>query len=97
MARCIGFLLLLLGFSLPALGKGHNDVYPVPCSDLWNAVKDTLGNTGNYNLVTSDDSEMTASYMVQNETRQRVNSVHLNPADNGCELEDRFAGHRKWG
>lgn len=87
MARCIVFLLLLLGFSLPAFGKGHNDIYPVPCSDLWNAVKDTLGNTSNYNLVTSDDSEMTASYMVQNEPRQRVNSVRLSPANPGCELK----------
>jgi hypothetical protein len=87
MARSIVFLLALLSFSLPALGKGRNDIYPVPCNDLWNAVKETLGNTGNYNLVTSDDSAMAASYMIQNAPRQRVNSIRLNPAENGCELK----------
>jgi hypothetical protein len=86
MARLMVLTLLLLLPALPAFGKARNDIYPVPCSQLWDAVTITLGNPGDYKIMTSDDSEMTASYTVTGAVRVRVNSVVLNQQDAGCEM-----------
>ncbi len=69
---------LSLSFAIPALCNTHKDTYPVPCSELWAAVKDTLRNSGNYGIVSTDEAGMTASYTVGNTLRQRANSVVLN-------------------
>ena len=36
--------LLALALALPAFGKTSKNTYPAPCSELWGAVKDVLGN-----------------------------------------------------
>jgi hypothetical protein len=90
MARYLVFALLLLAATVPAPGKPRNDAYPVTCADLWNAVSDTLGNAGNYKILASDDSELKAYSLAVGSQRQRVNSVSLNPKDNGCELLTQF-------
>lgn len=90
MARFLVFALLFLASSVPAFGKPHSDVYPIPCDDLWKAVSDTLGNAGNYSVMVADDAEMRASFIAVGAQRQRVNSVALNPKDNGCELQAQF-------
>ena len=87
MARFTVVTLLLLGISMPAFGKAHNDTYPVACSVLWDAVKDTLSKPGDYSMMASDDTEMTASYIVVGAQRQRVDTIALNPKDNGCKMQ----------
>jgi hypothetical protein len=62
---------LSLALASPSLGKTYKSTYPVPCSEVWSAVKDTLSNPENYNVVESNDAEMTASYQVKH-------SVHVN-------------------
>jgi len=72
---------------MPAFGNVHKDTYPVPCSELWAAVKDTLKNSGNYGIIASDDNAMTASYTVGSSIRRGTNSVALSPQGTGCEMQ----------
>ena len=55
--RLVVVALLSLALALPAFGKTYKSTYPVPCSDVWGAVKDTLSNPENYDVVESDDSQ----------------------------------------
>jgi len=82
MARSLVFILLLV-LSAPAFAKP----YPVPCSDLWSAVTDTLGNAGNYKIVASDTEEMKASFIVVGALYPGINALFLKPQGNGCELQ----------
>ena len=85
---------LLLFFALPAFGWTYKSTYSVSCSDLWPAVKDTLGNADNYSVVESDDAKMTASYHVKHAVHanvsgavlQRTNKVALVTKSSGCEM-----------
>lgn len=79
--------LILLSISIPAFAKPNQDIYPVSCNELWAAVKDTLGNPGNYGVLVMDDSEQTASFTVTGATRVLINSVALIDRDNGCEMQ----------
>jgi hypothetical protein len=90
----VAFVLSVL--VLPASANGHKYPYPVACSELWGAVKDTLSNPHNYKLVGSDDSQMTASYNVKHSAHlsisgalaQGTNHVALVSAtDGGCEMQ----------
>jgi hypothetical protein len=93
--RLVALALMSLAVVLPALGKTYKNTYPAPCSDVWNAVKDTLGNPENYTGVQSDDSKMTASYDVKHAAHvnisgtllQRTNRVTLAPTGTGCEMQ----------
>lgn len=79
---------LLLPLATPALAKTHSDMYSVPCTTLWPAVKDTLRNSGKYGIIGIDSAEMTASYNIGGALGgKRVNSVVLNTKDTGCELQ----------
>ena len=78
---------LSLTLVAPALCNTHKNTYPVPCNELWAAVKDTLKNSGNYTMIAADEVAMTASYTVGNSLRQRTNSVALNSPGNGCEMQ----------
>jgi len=81
--------------ALPAFGKTYKSTYPVPCSELWGAVKDALSNPENYSVVESDDTKMTASYNVKHSAHvnvsgailQRTNHVTLVPNGTGCEMQ----------
>jgi len=89
----VAFLLSILG--LPASAGTHKYPYPVACSALWGAVKDTLRNSHNYKIVGSDDSQMTASYNVKHSAHlsisgalaQGTNHVNLVSTDAGCEMQ----------
>ncbi|MGA2004494.1 MAG: hypothetical protein ABSG70_14000 [Terriglobales bacterium] len=81
---------VLLSFFLvaPAFAKLHKDSYPVPCSTLWPAVKDTLKNSGKYAIVGIDNGEMTASYIIGSFfSGRRINSVVLNATGDGCDMQ----------
>jgi len=95
MMRFVVVALMALILVVPAFGGVHKDAYPVACSELWAAVKDTLGNAENYSIVTTDNNQMTASYDVKHAVHtsiagaalQRTNSVALNPQGSGCEMQ----------
>jgi hypothetical protein len=82
MARSLVFI-LLLALATPAFAKP----YPIPCSDLWSAVTDTLGNQGNYKIVATDYEEMKSSFIVVGALYPGVNALFLKPQGNGCGLQ----------
>ena len=71
----------------PSFGKSHKDTYPVACSELWAAVKDTIGNPANYSIISTDNKEMTASYSIAGALRKRTNSLVLNSRGTSCEMQ----------
>jgi hypothetical protein len=79
--------LISLTLALPGFAKTHQDTYPVPCSELWNAIQETLKNSGNYSIVVADSTQMTAAYTINGALRHRENSVHLNPQGTSCEMQ----------
>jgi hypothetical protein len=87
--------LMSLGLALPMFAETYKNAYPVPCGDLWSAVKDTLGNPQNYEVKKTDESKMTASYKVKHSIHititesilQRTNKVTLVPMATGCEMQ----------
>jgi hypothetical protein len=94
--------LILLTIALPAFSGTHKNTYAVACSELWVAVKDTLGNSENYSIKIADDAGMKASYTVKHSAhvtitgalRQRANLVSLGSKDDGCEMsvESNYSG-----
>ena len=88
-------VLLALTLALPAFGKTSKNTYPVPCSDVWGAVKDVLGNAENYNVEESNDTLMTAAYKVKHSVHvtitgaalQRTNHVALVSKGAECEMQ----------
>ncbi len=89
--------LISLALALPAFGAGsktYKSTYPVPCSEVWSAVKVALGNPDNYKDVQSDDDKMTADYNVKHSIHWSVagainqgkNHVSLLPIGTTCEM-----------
>ena len=79
---------VLLTLSVPSFAKTHKDIFNVPCSQLWPAVKDTLRNSGKYGIIAVDNAEMTASYNIGGFMGgKRINSVMLNAKGNDCEMQ----------
>jgi len=87
--------LLALVLAVPMFGETHKNTYPVPCGDLWGAVKSTLSNRQYYDLKKNDDAKMTASYKVKHSIHisiteaftQGTAKVALVPNDTGCEMQ----------
>ena len=74
---------LLLALAPSAFAKP----FPMPCSDLWAAVTDTLGEAGNYKIIAIDDEQMKASFLVVGALYPASNVLSLKPKGNGCELQ----------
>jgi hypothetical protein len=95
MIRSLILCLISLLLAAPALGKTYKRTYPVACSQVWSAVKDTLGNPDKCTVRASDDTKMTASYDVKHSVHvnisgallQRENRVTLLPKGSGCEMQ----------
>ena len=96
-ARLVFVALLSLALALPAFGVGsktYKTTYPVPCGEVWSAVKVALANSDNYKDVQSDDDKMTADYNVKHSIHwsitgainQGKNSVTLVPIGASCEM-----------
>lgn len=80
--------LLLFSISASAVAKTHKEPYTIPCSTLWPAVKDVLRNSGKYGIISITNDEMTAAYNIGgNLTAKRTNTVLLNVAGTGCEMQ----------
>jgi hypothetical protein len=95
--RLVVVALMSLALALPAFGAGnktYKTTYPVPCSEVWSAVKVTLGNPDNYKDVQSDEDKMTADYNVKHSihwsvvgaVNQGKNHVTLLPVGTTCEM-----------
>ena len=92
--KLVVVVLVSIAFVLPAFGKTYKSTYPVPCSELWGAVKDTLSNPENYSIEESDDTQMTAAYKVKHAAHvtitgaalQRTNHVTLVSKGAECEM-----------
>jgi hypothetical protein len=88
MKRFALVVLMLLIVAAPSFAKTHKDIYSVPCTTLWPAVKDTLRNSGKYGILGIENTEMTASFVIGGTlTGKRINSVVLNAKDNSCEMQ----------
>jgi len=87
MMKAVVVALIFLTLAMPAFAKAHKDTYPVPCSELWAAVKDTIKNSGNYSVLSLDNAEMMASYSVGGTLRQRTNSVSLSGQGASCDMQ----------
>jgi PEGA domain len=84
--------LMLLMVAGPSFGKTHSDMYSVPCSVLWTAVKDALRNSGKYGILGIDNTEMTASFVIGGSLGgKRINSVVLNVKGDTCEMQTQTA------
>jgi hypothetical protein len=102
MLRFAVAVFVLSALALPALSGTHKDAYPNACSEVWAAVKDTLGNAENYTVKLTDEARMTSSYSVKHSAhvtitgalRQRPNTVTLGAKGTGCEMtvESNYSG-----
>lgn len=80
--------LLLSSLAVPAFGKTHKDVFDIPCTTLWPAIKDVLRNSGKYGIIGIDSQEMTASYNIGGTLGgKRTNSLVLNSQGDKCEMQ----------
>jgi len=94
-ARVVVMGLVALSFALPVIGKTYKSTYPIACSEIWTAVKETLSNADNYAVAENDDAKMTASYNVKHSVHtnvsgallQRTNKVTLVAKGTGCEMQ----------
>jgi hypothetical protein len=77
---------LLLVLAAPAFARP----VPVPCSDLWSAVTETLGNTGNYAILSISDKQLKASFIVIGAVFPANNYIWLKPKQDGCDLQVRM-------
>ena len=88
-------VLMSLTLAVPVFGKTSKTTYPAPCSELWGAVKDVLGNAENYDVVESNDTLMAATYKVKHAAHvtvsgailQRANHVALVSKGTECEMQ----------
>ena len=103
--RLVVVAMLALVLALPAFGAGkktYKTAYPVPCNQLWGAVKVALGNPDNYKDVQSDEDKMAAEYNVKHSihwsvigaVNQGKNRVSLAPSGTTCEMsvESMYSG-----
>jgi hypothetical protein len=95
MMKFVAVAFVTLTFAMPSFGKTYKSTYPVACSEVWSAVKDTLNNAENYSVEKNDDAQMTASYNVKHSAHlnisgaalQRTNHVTLVPKGTACEMQ----------
>jgi hypothetical protein len=80
--------LMVLIVAAPSFAKTHSEMYSIPCTSLWPAVKDTLRNSGKYGIISIDNEDLTASFNIGGTlTGKRTNSVMLNTKPAGCEMQ----------
>lgn len=79
--------LLLVIIATPLFGgKTRKELYPVPCSILWPAVKDALRSSERFGIVYLDNAEMIASFSVAWGNGFRIETAVLYPDAEHCEL-----------
>ena len=86
MHKRLSVLFLVCLFSTPTFAKSHY-FYSVSCDVLWNAVKDTLGDQNDYNVIAMDEAGQKASFVVVGETTPYRDVVALTAKDGGCAMK----------
>jgi hypothetical protein len=81
------FRVLLVALILTSATQAFAKPYQMPCNDVWNAVRDTLENKGNYRIVAMDSEQMRASFIVFGSLYPGVHAVFLKTRDNGCDMD----------
>ena len=89
MFRTLILSFLLLVAVTQALAK-PKDIYPVPCNDLWAAVKDTLENPSNYAIIAMSDGLKKTSFFVIGDLVTYTDRVALSDKDGGCAMKADF-------
>ena len=90
MNRIVQVGLTCVTFAMPLLAETYKQTYPMPCSDLWPAVKATVRNSGYYGIIFLDSNEMIASFSIgaKGNGVLRVESAVLNATTpSTCELQ----------
>ncbi len=87
MQRVALVLLMTLMMAAPSFAKTHKNMYSVPCGKLWLAVKDTVRNSGDYQIIWLDNNEMIASYAIGVGNNMRINSTVLTANGDSCEMQ----------
>jgi hypothetical protein len=96
--------LMLAASALPARGESYKYTYAFQCSEVWPAVKTTLGVADNYAKVKIEDDKMKADYAPKHTVHfdvsgvilQRMNHVTLVPKGTSCEM-DVVSNYSGWG
>ncbi len=81
---------LLLITAAPAFARSHPAKPPVPCSDVWNAVTQTLDDSREYTIIFVDGSQMRAVFSVFAARFPQIDAVKLKPHQGTCELNIRM-------
>ncbi len=89
MARFLLFP-LLFALAVPTSARPHKEKQPVPCSDLWTAVRETLAKASDYTVEALDNEDMRANFIVVGARYPQTNLVHLKPRNSGCDLQLRI-------
>ena len=79
-------LFLFFFLAAPALAKPR-DVYPVPCNDLWAAVNLTLSDSHNYGIMSVNDVQQKASFIVIGNLITYTDIVALTATNGGCAMK----------
>lgn len=87
MIRKFLVVLLVLLPTIPALAKSDPDYYPISCDVLWTAVKSTLNNPADYNVIVSDDLSHRAAFVVVGDLTVFKDVVILKSRDLGCSIK----------
>ncbi len=95
--RIVVVATLAFAIAIPVFSAGnktYKTTYPVPCSDLWGAVKVALSNPDNYKDVEIDENNMAADYNVKHSIHWSVIGAvnqgknHVSLLSTGSDLRD---------
>jgi hypothetical protein len=90
MRRIAAVVFLIVIAVVPLCAKTYSEIYPMSCSALWPAVKETVRNSGDYGVVFIDGAEMIASFSIGASGNGvfRIETAVLNvKSDSSCELK----------
>jgi len=83
-------VLIALFFVIPANAESKRDVYPLSCDALWTAIKATLDNPRDYGILSVNDLNLHASFIVVGSLVQYTDRITLSEQSNGCKMKLRM-------
>jgi len=85
--KWLAVMAFILMLAAGASAKTAKEVYTVPCSALWPAVRDAVRNSGYYAVVFLDNEEMIGSFAIGAGPNLRIDSAILNAKGDSCEMQ----------